>query len=142
MALDKVSMFMKPFLPQLQRTFVKALIDSSSQVRKRACQAVGKLVTLQPRIEPLLTELQGHIKSATPDTKESLLTALYTILAHTKATIPESFMKTVVPLLHACSDDNGIVSFSSQVTFFLILTACFIESIQAIAAKCIQKLDG
>lgn len=53
--LEKIPTFLKPFLPQLQRTFAKALADPSSEVlRSRAARALGTLITLTPRIDPLI----------------------------------------------------------------------------------------
>ena len=53
--LEKIPTHLKPFLPQLQRTFAKALADSSSEVlRSRAAKALGTLITLTPRIDPLI----------------------------------------------------------------------------------------
>ena len=48
---------LKPFLPQLQTTFMKALNDSSEVVRERGLNALTKLVKLSTRVDPLATEL-------------------------------------------------------------------------------------
>ncbi|KAL9109002.1 MAG: hypothetical protein Q9227_006242 [Pyrenula ochraceoflavens] len=54
--LEKIPTFLRPFLPQLQRTFTKALADPSSSVlRDRAARALGTLITLTPRVDPLIT---------------------------------------------------------------------------------------
>lgn len=53
--LEKIPMLLKPFLPQLQRTFAKSLADTSSELlRSRAAKALGTLITLTPRIDPLI----------------------------------------------------------------------------------------
>lgn len=53
--LEKIPTLLKPFLPQLQRTFAKSLADTSSEVlRSRAAKALGTLITLTPRIDPLI----------------------------------------------------------------------------------------
>lgn len=53
--LEKIPTFLKPFLPQLQRTFAKSLADTSSELlRSRAAKALGTLITLTPRIDPLI----------------------------------------------------------------------------------------
>src|SRR5882757_1371546 len=53
--LEKIPTFLKPFLPQLQRTFAKSLADTSSEIlRIRAAKALGTLITLTPRIDPLI----------------------------------------------------------------------------------------
>jgi hypothetical protein len=53
--LEKIPLHLKPFLPQLQRTFAKSLADPSSEIlRTRAARALGTLITLTPRIDPLI----------------------------------------------------------------------------------------
>ena len=55
---------LKPFLPQLQMTFTKALNDTSRAVRLRAADALGQLVTIHTRVDPLFTELIKAAKDA------------------------------------------------------------------------------
>lgn len=53
--LVKIPQFVKPFLPQLQRTFARGLADTSSEtLRTRAAKGLGILITLTPRIDPLI----------------------------------------------------------------------------------------
>lgn len=64
--LQNCSAFLKPFLPQLQRTFAKCLSDTSSeQLRNRAAEALGTLITLQTRVDPLVSELVTGVKNST-----------------------------------------------------------------------------
>lgn len=58
---------MKPFLPQLQTTFTKALNDSNRTVRLKAAAAMGGLILIHTRVDPLITELHTNIKN-TDDT--------------------------------------------------------------------------
>jgi len=55
---------LKPFLPQLQMTFTKALNDTSRAVRLRAADALGQLVTIHSRVDPLFIELIKAAKEA------------------------------------------------------------------------------
>eukprot|EP00058_Branchiostoma_floridae_P014051 XP_002599539.1 hypothetical protein BRAFLDRAFT_121765 [Branchiostoma floridae] len=55
--LGKVGMMLKPFLPQLQTTFLKALNDNNRAVRLKAAHALEKLVVIHTRVDPLFTEL-------------------------------------------------------------------------------------
>ena len=56
--LQKIPTYLKPFLPQLQRTFAKSLADTSSELlRTRAAKALGTLITLTARIDPLISGL-------------------------------------------------------------------------------------
>ncbi|KAG8988091.1 translational activator of GCN4, partial [Tulasnella sp. 427] len=66
--LDIVPTFVKPFFPQLQRTFCKSLVDpASSSVRSRAANALGALFKSQPRVDPLITELVGVARTSEDD---------------------------------------------------------------------------
>ncbi len=59
--LEKIPTFLKPFLPQLQRTFAKSLADTSSELlRSRAAKALGTLITLTPRIDPLIAGIASR----------------------------------------------------------------------------------
>ena len=45
-------------------SFVKALNDSNRPVRLKAAAALGKLIVIHTRVDPLFTELFTGIKSA------------------------------------------------------------------------------
>ncbi|KAI9261620.1 armadillo-type protein [Phascolomyces articulosus] len=82
--LTKVPMHLKPFLPQLQRTFIKSLSDpSSAVVRSRAASALGILITLQTRVDPLVSELVSGIRTSEPAIKETMMDALQMVVAKT-----------------------------------------------------------
>jgi hypothetical protein len=77
--LSKIPTYLKPFLPQLQRTFAKSLSDPSNELlRNRAAKALGTLITLQTRIDPLVTEL---INGARSSTDEGVITAMHSALS-------------------------------------------------------------
>lgn len=54
---------LKPFLPQLQTTFIKALNDPTQAVREKAAWALGLLTVLHTRVDSLFTELKNGIKN-------------------------------------------------------------------------------
>ncbi|AMD19874.1 HCL277Wp [Eremothecium sinecaudum] len=61
----KIPQFLRPFIPQLQRTFVKSLSDTSSELlRLRAAKALGTLIQYQPRVDPLIVELVTSAENA------------------------------------------------------------------------------
>lgn len=62
--LFQVGVMLKPFLPQLQTTFLKALNDPNRAVRLKAASALGKLIVIHTRFDPLFTELHTGIKGA------------------------------------------------------------------------------
>ena len=72
-----VPSFVKPFFPQLQRTFVKSTTDSSSlAVRNRAATALGVLMKSQPRVDPVVTELLSGIGTSEEAIASSQVNAL------------------------------------------------------------------
>ncbi|XP_074643687.1 stalled ribosome sensor GCN1-like [Tubulanus polymorphus] len=62
--LSKCGVMLKPFLPQLQTTFIKALNDPNRSVRLKAASALGQLISIHTRVDPLFTELHTGIKNA------------------------------------------------------------------------------
>jgi len=73
---------LKPFVPQLQTTCVKCLQDQSRAVRSRAVEALGLLMKLQTRIDPLLTELLNSLPLASDGGfTETTVLALHAVLS-------------------------------------------------------------
>lgn len=62
--LGKAKDMLKPFFPQLQTTFMKALNDANRSVRLKAGIALGYLITIHMRPDPLFNELYNGIKGA------------------------------------------------------------------------------
>ena len=62
--IDRGAILLKPFVPQLQTTFVKALSDPTKDVRQRGYQALSALVGLATRVEPLATELANGLEAS------------------------------------------------------------------------------
>lgn len=75
---SKIPQLLRPFIPQLQRTFVKSLSDPSNEtLRLRAAKALGTLIEYQPRVDPLVAELVTNAKQSTDDgVKTAMLRAL------------------------------------------------------------------
>lgn len=87
--LTKIPVFLKPFLPQLQRTFAKALADTSNEtLRTRAGKALSTLIKLQTRVDPLVTELVNGARSGEDEgVVASMLKALSDIVVTTGKTL-------------------------------------------------------
>jgi len=79
--LTKVPSMLKPFLPQLQRTFIKSLNEPQAIIRNQAAKALSVLVPLQTRLDPLIVEISTGYKSASDaGIKEAMFAALYNVL--------------------------------------------------------------
>jgi hypothetical protein len=77
--LERIPSFVKPFFPQLQRTFVKSASDpASAVVRTKAAQALGVLMRHQPRVDPVIVELIGGAES---QSDEAIASSLVSSLA-------------------------------------------------------------
>ncbi|KAL1482616.1 hypothetical protein MTO96_033684, partial [Rhipicephalus appendiculatus] len=61
--LAKVGVQLKPFLPQLQTTFLKALNDGNRQVRLKASVALSHLIVIHTRCDPVFQELHNSVKN-------------------------------------------------------------------------------
>lgn len=98
--LEKIPTFLKPFLPQLQRTFTKALADTSSEVlRTRAARALGTLITMTPRIDPLIGELVAGSKTPDVGVRAAMQKALYEVISKVGATMSEASRSAIVALI-------------------------------------------
>ncbi|KAK2076339.1 hypothetical protein QBZ16_000864 [Prototheca wickerhamii] len=57
---------LKPFVPQLQTTFVKSLLDAEPRVCALAAENLGALSALSPRLDALLLDLAASARAAPP----------------------------------------------------------------------------
>ena len=104
--LEKIPTFLKPFLPQLQRTFAKSLADTSSEVlRTRAAKALGTLITLTPRIDPLIAELVTGSKTSDQGVKNAMLKALFEVVSKAGANMNEASRTSILGLIDTDSAD-------------------------------------
>ena len=95
-----IPIFVKPFFPQLQRTFVKSASDPASlAVRTRAAQALGVLMKNQPRVDPVVTELVTGAKSNEDDIAASLLLALARVVRSAGSNVGEKARESCVELV-------------------------------------------
>lgn len=80
--IKKGGMSLKPFLPQLQTTFIKCLQDSTRTVRSSAAFALGKLSALSTRVDPLVSDLLSSLQASDSGIREAVLTALKGVVKH------------------------------------------------------------
>eukprot|EP00079_Xenopus_tropicalis_P029628 XP_012825198.1 PREDICTED: eIF-2-alpha kinase activator GCN1 [Xenopus tropicalis] len=98
--LAKVGIALKPFLPQLQTTFTKALQDSNRAVRLKAADALGKLICIHTKVDPLFTELQNTIRVCEDSgVRETMLQAVRFIIQGGGGKIDGAIRKSYVTLL-------------------------------------------
>ncbi|KAK5138011.1 hypothetical protein LTR08_005808 [Meristemomyces frigidus] len=105
--LEKIPTYLKPFLPQLQRTFAKSLADPSSEVlRSRAARALGTLITMTPRIDPLIAELVTGSKTTDAGVRNAMLKALYEVVSKAGGNMSDVSRNSILGLIDSDAGDN------------------------------------
>ena len=137
--LEKVPTFLKPFLPQLQRTFAKCLADTSSEIlRSRAAKALGTLITLTPRIDPLIAELVTGSKTADTGVRNAMLKALYEVVSKAGANMSELSRNSVLGLIE--EDTSGVDGENNSMLVSDLRAKCETESMMITYARLLGAL--
>ncbi|XP_010470324.1 PREDICTED: eIF-2-alpha kinase activator GCN1-like isoform X1 [Camelina sativa] len=97
--IQRGGMALKPFLPQLQTTFVKCLQDSSRTIRSSAALALGKLSALSTRIDPLVGDLMTSFQAADSGVREAILFAMRGVIKHAGKSIGPAVRLLIFDLL-------------------------------------------
>jgi HEAT repeat protein len=97
--ISKGGIALKPFLPQLQTTFIKCLQDNTRAVRSRAAWALGKLTGLSTRVDPLVGDLISGLQVAEGGVKEAMLVALKGVMTHAGKSVSAPVLARVVAAL-------------------------------------------
>ncbi|CAH2295310.1 eIF-2-alpha kinase activator GCN1 [Pelobates cultripes] len=113
--LGKVHIALKPFLPQLQTTFTKALQDSNRAVRLKAADALGKLIVIHTKVDPLFTELLNNIRTCEDSgVRETMLQAVRFLIqgggGKMDATIRKNFVTLLIQMLGHDEDATRMAS--------------------------------
>eukprot|EP00930_Biecheleria_cincta_P034269 TRINITY_DN23698_c0_g1_i1.p1 TRINITY_DN23698_c0_g1~~TRINITY_DN23698_c0_g1_i1.p1 ORF type:complete len:2738 (+),score=614.06 TRINITY_DN23698_c0_g1_i1:451-8214(+) len=90
---------LKPFLPQLQTTYVKCLSDppNSEAVRLKAAESLGMLVRRSARTEPLINELSGGVaNNADAVARQAMCVALGEVLLNVPAACSEAAQEKIL----------------------------------------------
>lgn len=90
---------LKPFLPQLQTTFIKCLQDSTRTVRSSAALALGKLSALSTRVDPLIGDLLSSLQVSDAGIREAILTSLKGVLKHAGKSVSSAVKTRVYSVL-------------------------------------------
>ena len=80
--LSKVPQQLKPFMPQLQRTLIKALSDPHAIVRKKAALVLGVFIGHVSMFDALVRELEKGIREEEASVKQAMLSALWQVMDH------------------------------------------------------------
>lgn len=134
--LEKMPTALKPFLPQLQRTFAKSLADTSSDIlRGRAARALGTLIKFTPRVDPLIAELITGSKTTDAGVRTAMLKALYEVISKAGANMGESSRAAVLGLIDMETDerDNAMTITNAK------LFAALIKNVSAEVAMGLLK---
>ncbi|KAJ6069490.1 hypothetical protein N7499_011377 [Penicillium canescens] len=105
--LEKIPLAVKPFLPQLQRTFARGLADSTSEtLRNRAAKGLGILITLTPRVDPLIAELIAGSKTTDIGVKNAMMKALQEVVGKAGANMSEASRQAILALIDDDASDQ------------------------------------
>ncbi|ONK79574.1 uncharacterized protein A4U43_C01F7760 [Asparagus officinalis] len=97
--ISKGGIALKPFLPQLQTTFIKCLQDNARTVRTSAALALGKLSALSTRVDPLVNDLLSTLQASVGGVREAVLTALMGVIKHAGKSVGSVIRSRVCILL-------------------------------------------
>jgi len=123
--LGKVGLMLKPFLPQLQTTFLKNLLNPHRSVRLQAASALGQLVIIHGRVDPLFNELVNTIKTAEDSgVKDTTLQALRHSIIGAGAKVSESVRRQVLETLVGILDDPDTVSDTASSSTRMAAAGC------------------
>ncbi|XP_071922276.1 protein ILITYHIA-like isoform X1 [Coffea arabica] len=113
----KGGMALKPFLPQLQTTFIKCLQDNTRTVRSGAALALGKLSALSPRVDPLVGDLLSGLQTSDVGVREAILTALKGVVKHAGQSVGIAARTRIYTILKDLiyNDDDQIRSSSASI---------------------------
>ncbi|KAI0018683.1 armadillo-type protein [Xylariomycetidae sp. FL0641] len=121
--LEKMPLALKPFLPQLQRTFARSLADTTSELlRSRAAKALGTLIKFTPRVDPLIAELVTGSKTTDAGVKTAMLKALYEVISKAGGNMGEGSRSAVLGLIDmdATATDKTMVVTNAKLLGALI----------------------
>jgi len=114
--INKGQLGVKAFVPQLQTTFLKCLHDEARQVRKNAAGALGSLMTLQPRVDAVATDLLNSLMTTQGGTRVAMAQALRGLMqqAGSKVSAPvlERAARELIELF--AEDDEELATYAAR----------------------------
>nr|ODN81184.1 50S small subunit ribosomal protein L19 [Cryptococcus depauperatus CBS 7841] len=115
--LQEVPQLVKPFHPQLTRTFVKSAQDPASlSVRNKAAVGLGELMKYQPRVDPLITELIGGVQSGDNDIAPSMANALAAVCTTAGKNIGVAAKASIVELIEDAFEERKSENYNQTIS--------------------------
>ncbi|SCV68098.1 BQ2448_219 [Microbotryum intermedium] len=106
--LNRVHQFVKPFFPQLQRTFIKSLTDASSlSVRNRGVTALGVLMQHQTRVDAVVTDLVNLATTESGDIRDSVVNGLAAVVVSGGKNLTSGPQAACVDLVSEAFSEHG-----------------------------------
>lgn len=117
---EKIPQLLRPFIPQLQRTFIKCLTDGSSELlRSRSAKAIGTLIEYQPKVDPLVIELLNNFKNVENDNegiKSAILKALLEVIDKAGDKMSEASKNGIMELIEREMGQNvNVVTYAELI---------------------------
>lgn len=106
--LELVPLLLKALTPQFQTVFTRALQDPDQGVRDEAAKALGRLMGLNPRVDPLVNELCTSILASPAKVRHSMLIALVGVLQHAGTKMSDKGQERVASCLEQLRDDVSL----------------------------------
>lgn len=118
--LTKIPQFLRPFIPQLQRTFVRSLLDAGNdKLRLKAVTALTTLIEYQPRVDSLVTELIAGVKGADdPGVKTAMLNAILAVVEKGGQNLSDVSKTSIMTLVEgeiASVSDKSAISYAKLI---------------------------
>ncbi|XP_055340770.1 eIF-2-alpha kinase activator GCN1-like isoform X2 [Paramacrobiotus metropolitanus] len=116
--IEKCSLLIKPFVPQIQTTVSRALSDPIRSVRVKAGIVASNIAPMHPRLDTLANDLLEVARNnADLGTKETTLRSLRMILANAGSKLSPQYRSDVVAVVtrYLDADDNDLKNAASGV---------------------------
>lgn len=116
----KIPQFLRPFIPQLQRTFVRSLSDSTNEkLRNGAVTALGVLIEFQPRVDSLVAELvSGARNSDDQAIKNTMSRGILQVVVKGSKNMSEASKTSIMTLVE---EEINTVNDKSAVAYAVLL---------------------